>query len=109
MRTFAQAIDLVDDPGMIAEYEAHHRAVWPETLAALRGIGVVRMRIWRLGARLFMVYEAPDGFVPARDFQRYAADPRAAAWDELMRKYQRRAPGARAGEWWAAMECVFEM
>ena len=107
MTMFAQAIDLVDDAAMVAEYEAHHRAVWPETVRALEGIGIRWMRIWRVGTRLFMVFEAGEGFEPARDFQRYAADPKAAEWDALMRRYQRRVPGAKAGEWWAAMEPVF--
>lgn len=109
MRTFAQALDLVDDPAMIAEYEEHHRRVWPEVVRALHGIGIARMRIWRLGTRLFMVYEAPEGFSPERDYQAYAADPRCREWDDLMRKYQRRAPGAPSGSWWAPMGEVFDL
>ena len=34
------ALDLNDDPALIAEYEAHHRAVWPEVQAHLRRHGV---------------------------------------------------------------------
>lgn len=109
MPTFAQAIDLVDDPAVIAEYERHHRAVWPEVVAALLGMGLRELRIFRLGNRLVMVYEAPEGFNPARDYERYAADPRCREWDALMRRYQRPAPGARTGEWWASMELVFEL
>lgn len=109
MPTFAQAIDLVDDDGMIEAYERHHRAVWPEVTAALREIGILEMRIFRLGRRLFMVFEAREGFDPARDYQRYADDPRCRAWDDLMRTYQRRAPGAGAHEWWARMELVFDL
>ncbi len=107
MPTYAQAIDLVDDPELIAAYEEHHRRVWPEVLAGLRAIGIVEMRIYRLGSRLFMVYEARDGFDPARDYQGYTDDPRCRAWDELMRRYQRPAPGAKAGEWWCRMGLVF--
>jgi L-rhamnose mutarotase len=109
MQTFAQAIDLVDDAALIDEYVRAHRAVWPEVEAGLRAIGIRSMRIWRLGPRLFMVCEAYDGFDPARDYQRYADDPRTRAWDELMRRFQRPAPGARPGEWWAAMERVYEL
>ncbi len=109
MPVFAQAIDLVDDAALIAEYERHHRAVWPEVERGLRAIGIREMRIWRLGTRLFMVFEAAEGFEPARDYQRYAEDPRCSAWDELMRTYQRRVPGAREGEWWAAMAEVYSL
>lgn len=109
MPIFAQAIDLVDDAALIAEYERHHLAAWPEVVSALREIGIREMRIFRLGSRLFMVFEAAEGFDPARDYQRYAEDPTCRAWDELMRRYQRRAPGAREGEWWASMEQVFDL
>ena len=109
MRVFAQAIDLVDDPQRISEYEAHHRRVWPEVVAALRGIGITRMKIFRTGGRLFMFYEAPDGFDPARDYQAYTADPRCRAWDALMREYQKPVPGAPEGAWWTPMEEVFDL
>jgi len=106
---FAQAIDLKNDPALIAEYVAHHRAVWPEVTAALRRIGIRSMRIFLTGNRLFMCFEAPDGFDPARDFQAYASDPRAALWDQTMRAYQVRIPSAAHGGWWQPMDCVFDL
>jgi len=109
MKAFAQALDLKDDPAMIEAYRAHHRAVYPEVLGALREIGITRMKIFLLGTRLFMYFEAPDDFDPARDYQSYARRARCAAWDALMRGFQQRAPGARAGEWWAAMEEIFDL
>lgn len=109
MKRFAQAIDLVEDPALIEEYERAHRAVWPEVERGLRAIGIRRMHLWRLGTRLFMQCEADDGFDPVRDYPRYALDPRTRAWDELMRRYQRPAPGARPGEWWAAMTEVYAL
>lgn len=109
MPTYAQAIDLVDDPGLIREYEEHHRRVWPEVRRALRAIGIVEMRIFRAGTRLVMVFEARDGFEPARDYQAYAADPRCREWDELMRKYQRPIAGAPPGAWWTPMSELFRL
>ena len=109
MKCFAQALDLVDDPAMIGEYERHHRAVFPEVEAALLAIGIQKMHIFRLGTRLFMYAEARDDFDPARDYQAYAADPRCAAWDALMRRYQRPAPGANDGHWWASMRPVYSL
>ena len=109
MPLFAQTIDLVDDPALIAQYEAHHRAVWPETLAALRRIGITGMTIWRTGTRLFMVFEAPASFNPATDFQSYAADPKAAEWDALMRRYQHPIPNAHPSDWWTAMTPIFHL
>jgi L-rhamnose mutarotase len=109
MQSFAQALDLRDDPALIQAYKEHHRHVWPEVVAALRGIGIRKMNLYLLGTRLFMYYEAPDDFVPERDYQTYATDPRCRAWDELMRKFQQRAPGAAQGAWWAPMECIFDL
>lgn len=109
MKSFAQTLDPKDDPDLIRAYRDYHRRVWPEVVADLRAIGITRMKIFLLGTRLFMYYEAPDGFDPARDYQRYAASPRCAEWDRLMRMFQRTAPGAKVEEWWAAMEQVFDL
>lgn len=108
MRAFAQAIDLTDDPARIDEYLRHHRAVWPEVTGGLRAIGIRGMRIWRGGTRLFMVVETDDDFDPAR-YQGYAANPRTQEWDALMRTFQRPAPFAKPGEWWAQLEEVFDL
>ena len=109
MKCFAQALDLIDDPKLIAEYDAHHQRVWPEVISALRRIGIQRMKIFRLGARLFMYAEAGDDFDPAQDYQTYANDPKCRAWDEAMRRYQRPAPAAKPGEWWTGMTQVFDL
>ena len=34
---------------------------------------------------------------------------KAAEWDELMRTFQEPVAEARPGEWWASMECVFDL
>lgn len=109
MKVFAQALDLKDDPRLIAEYKRYHQAVWPEVVAALKGAGIASMRIFLFGNRLFMTFEAPDDFDPARDFQKYAADPRCREWDELMRRFQQRVPGAATDGWWQPMEEVFDL
>jgi len=107
--SFAQALDLRDDPALIEEYRRHHRAVWPETIAALRGLGIRRMKIFLKGTRLFMYFEAPEGFDPRRDFSAYATDPRARAWDEWMRTFQRKLAEAGPDEWWTPMDEVFDL
>jgi len=109
MKCFAQALDLKNDPALIAAYRQHHDAVWPEVTGALRAIGISRMKLFLLGTHLFMYYEAPDSFLPERDYQSYAANPKAAAWDTLMRQFQQRVSEARQGDWWTAMELVFDL
>lgn len=109
MQRYAQALDLRNDPDILAQYDAYHRAVWPEVKAALRAIGIVNMQIFRTGNRLFMIYDAPDGFEPARDFATYTQVARAREWDELMKTFQQPVPGAVEGVWWTPMELVFDL
>jgi L-rhamnose mutarotase len=108
VKTYARAIDLKDDPDVIAAYDEHHRAVWPEVERGLRAIGIERMRIWRLGRRLFMLMETVDGFEPDADFARYMdADPRIREWQALMDAHQVPVADAQPGEWWADMRLVY--
>ncbi len=109
MRAFAMTLGLRNGPGVVEEYTRHHRAVWPEVLAGLRGIGITKMKIFLRDRRLFMYLEAGDDFDPARDFPKYMENPRAREWDDLMRGFQEPVPGAKRGEWWAGMEEVFDL
>ena len=109
MKSFGMTLNLKDDPDVIDKYKEHHRAVWPEVIAALKGIGITRMDIFLKGRRLFMYLEAGDDFDPGRDFPRYMESARAREWDELMRTFQEPVPGAKPGEWWASMEKVFDL
>ena len=109
MKRYVYALDLKDDPALMERYLAHHRAVWPEVIAAVRRIGVVHDTIYQLGTRLVMILEADDDFDPARDLQKYAEDPRAREWDELMRTFQQPVPGAPPDDWWGLMTNVFDL
>ena len=109
MKAFAMTLALKSGPGVVVEYTRQHRAVWPEVLQGLRGIGITKMKIFLHDHRLFMYLEAGDDFDPARDFPRYMDDPRAKKWDELMRELQEPVPGVKPGEWWAGMEEVFDL
>ncbi len=109
MKTYGMALDLRDDSAAIAEYKACHRAVWPDVIAGLRGLGITKMKIFLGGNRLFMYLETPDDFEPGRDFAKYMETGRAKEWDKLMRTFQQRTPAAKQGEWWADMEEVFDI
>tara|TARA_B100000809_G_C15033790_1_gene492977 strand:- start:772 stop:1119 length:348 start_codon:yes stop_codon:yes gene_type:complete len=110
MKHFGLALQLKSDPALIAEYKAHHRDPWPEPLQGLGEVGVVQMHIFLLGTRMFMHMATVDGFEPARDFARYVEqNPKAAEWDQLMRTFQEPVAEAQEGEWWAFMECVFDL
>jgi L-rhamnose mutarotase len=109
MQSYGMTLMLKDDEEIVERYRRYHRDAWPEVIARLREVGIVEMRIYLLGRRLFMCMEAVDGFAPERDLEKLAEDPRYREWDELMRGLQQRAPEAKAGEWWASMEEVFDL
>ena len=100
---------LRDDPQLIERYKAEHANAWPQVLVQLRKIGVTEMKIFLRDRRMFMYCETVDGFDPAVDFARANQDPTYEKWDQLMRSLQERAPEARPNEWWAPMECVFDL
>jgi L-rhamnose mutarotase len=110
MKTYAKTILLKNDPEKIAEYRRHHDQIWPEVVASFRQVGVLDMRIWLLGHRLFMVMDTTDDFDPETDLQQYLLlDPKNDQWESLMASFQERVPEARPGELWADMELVFKM
>jgi L-rhamnose mutarotase len=108
MRRQVLAIDLKDD-AVVAAYREHHQRVWPEVLESLRASGVIDMQIYLLGRRVVMIADLEDGADLRRAFAtRIASHPRVAEWERLMMSLQQPAPGAGEGEWWTAMEPVFE-
>ncbi|HXO98996.1 MAG TPA: L-rhamnose mutarotase, partial [Luteibacter sp.] len=50
------ALDLRDDPALIAEYERWHTKafIWPEIVESIRTAGILDMQIFRTGNRLVM-------------------------------------------------------
>jgi L-rhamnose mutarotase len=108
MKSYAQTLDLVDDPAVIAEYEKQHQAVWPSVLARLREVGIIRMQIFRLGTTLFMYMDTTDEFEPSRDFPRVNEDPESKRWNEWMATMQRKNALAKPEELWAVMPLVFD-
>lgn len=109
MRRYCLALDLKEDPALIEAYEAHHRAVWPEILASIRGSGITDMEIYRIGNRMFMIMETEDGFSFETKAAADAADPRVQEWEELMWTYQQALPMAKPGEKWMRMERIFRL
>ncbi len=109
MNRYCLALDLKPDPGLIAEYEAYHRAVWPEILDSLRASGIERLEIYRVEHRLFMILEAGDTFSFERKKALDAANPKVQEWEALMWRYQQALPTARPGEKWMLMERVFKL
>lgn len=109
MKSFGLTLNLQDDEHKIAAYRRYHQAVWPEVTARLRECGVQGMQIFLRGTRMFMYLVTDDDFDLKRDFPRINEDPTSARWNALMAELQARAPEANPGEWWAAMDLVFDL
>jgi L-rhamnose mutarotase len=107
-RRYCLALDLKDDPRLIEEYEAHHRAVWPEILQSLAASGILSMEIYRLQNRLCMVMEVSDGFTFEQKAAADASNERVQAWEALMWRYQEAVPGGPPGAKWRLMERIFD-
>ncbi|HSI47617.1 MAG TPA: L-rhamnose mutarotase [Ideonella sp.] len=102
-------LDLKDDPALIAEYEAHHRRIWPEVAMHLREQGVLTMEIYRLGTRLCMVMETDDAvYNPERMARAQAEDPKLREWEDLMWRFQAPTPWTPTGEKWVAAQRIFD-
>ena len=109
MKRYCLALDLKPDAALIAEYEAYHRAVWPEILESIRSAGIGALEIYRVENRLFMILEANDDFSFERKAALDAANPKVQEWEQLMWKYQQALPTARPGEKWMPMQCIFQL
>lgn len=111
MKRWVFALDLIDDPRAIAEYEAWHRAdrIWPAVVKSLRRSGLTALEIFRTGNRLCLILEAPDDFSLQAKAAADAADPDVQAWERLMWTFQRALPWAAPGEKWVPMQRIFSL
>jgi L-rhamnose mutarotase len=109
LKRYCLALDLKDDPQLIAEYEQYHQAVWPEIIESIRNAGIGQMEIYRSGNRLCMIMEAGENFSFEKKAKMDAANPKVQEWEELMWKYQQALPVACAGEKWVLMKKIFTL
>ena len=109
MKRYCLALDLKNDPQLIAEYEAYHKNVWPEILASIKDAGISKMEIYRIMNRLFMIIETTDDFSFEEKSKEDAINEQVQQWEELMWKYQQALPAAKPGEKWILAEKIFEL
>ena len=111
MKTYCLALDLHNEPNLIAEYRKYHEPdnIWPEVVDNIKSQGILSERIFLIGNRMVMVLETTDDF----SFEKKAAsdqtNPRMREWENLMWKYQKALPQAQSGEKWVRMEKIFEV
>lgn len=103
------ALDLKDDPALIQEYEAYHKAIWPQVKQSILESGIEQMSIYRTGNRLFMIMEVVDDFSFEKKAAADAANPKVQEWETLMWNYQQAIPTAQPGQKWVPMKKIFEL
>ncbi|QHV96008.1 L-rhamnose mutarotase [Spirosoma endbachense] len=106
---YCLALDLKDDPALIAEYEGYHKKIRPEIEASIRESGITEMEIYRIGNRLFMIMETDETFSFEAKSAADAANPKVQEWEALMSTYQQTLPMAKPGEKWLLMDPLFKM
>ena len=109
MVRYCLALDLKDDPKLIAAYEQYHQQVWPEIVKSIKDSGIELLDIYRTGNRMFMIIEANDDFRFEKKTALDAANPKVQEWEEQMWKFQQALPWARPGEKWILMEKIFSL
>lgn len=108
-RRFCLALDLKDDPELIAEYKRYHEKIWPEISKSIKNSGILDMEIYLLGSRLFMIMEVDKGFSFDAKAKAELANSKIHEWEELMWKFQKPLPNAKPGEKWLLMERIFKL
>lgn len=108
MNRYCMLLDLVDDPDLIREYEAHHQKVWPEVINCMTRAGVESMKIYRFGTRMAMVMDVGDAFTFERMDRINAESEVVQQWEELMWKFQSPVPGTQPGQKWVLAKQIFD-
>jgi L-rhamnose mutarotase len=109
MRRYCLALDLKNDPALIAEYEELHRKVWPENEKNILDSGVINLEIYRVSNRMFMILEVDESFTFERKAAMDAANPKVQEWEALMWKFQQALPGSKPGEKWLLMDSIYQL
>jgi L-rhamnose mutarotase len=108
-RRFCLALDLKDDPKLIAQYKRYHEKVWPEVIESIKDSGIEDMEIYLLGTRMFMIMDVNDSFTFEKKARADKGNPKVQEWEELMWKFQKALPQAKKGEKWMRMARVFKL
>jgi L-rhamnose mutarotase len=108
-RRYCLALDLKNDPQLIAEYKHYHEKIWPEITRSIKDAGIEDMEIYLFGTRMFMVMEVSERFSFEKKAIADRENPKVREWEELMWKFQEPLPDAQPGEKWMPMERIFKL
>ncbi len=109
MTRYCFALDLKEDPNLIAAYEEYHLSVWPEIIQSIKEADIKSLEIYRVSNRLFMIMETGPDFSFEKKAQADAHNPMVVQWEKLMWEYQQALPNAKPGEKWMLMDKIFNL
>jgi len=111
MRRLCFALDLKDDPELIARYKEWHRPGSPPAAVtrSLRDSGIETLEIHLSANRLFMIMEVGEKFSLEAKAAADAANAEVQQWETLMWTFQQALPWAKPGQKWVAMEKIFDL
>ncbi len=106
MQRMGQVISL--KPGMVAEYNRLHAAVWPEVLRVIHDAHIRNYSIFlKEPENLLFAYWEYHGTDFDADAKKMLADPAMQRWWEVCTPLQEAFVTRKPGEWWAMMQPVF--
>lgn len=105
------ALDLQDDPALIARYQAWHApGAVPEAITrSIRAADIRALEIWQTGDRLFMIMEVGPAFSAEAKAAADATDADVQAWERMMWEFQKPLPHAKDGEKWVALQRIYAL
>ena len=109
MTRYCLALDLKDDPQLIAAYEEYHASVWPEIITSIKEAGIKNLEIYIVANRLFMIMEVGDDFSFEKKAAMDAKNEIVMQWEKLMWEYQQALPTSKPGEKWVLMKKIFSL
>jgi len=107
-KRYCLALDLKNDPELIAQYVNHHAQenLWPEIVAGIKKAGVEVMDIYHVDNRLFMICEMPVEVDIDEAWQKMGTYERQDEWAALMSRFQQALPGHKLE--WVRMKKVYQ-
>ena len=104
-------LELRNDESLMDEYCRYHAPgnVWPEVIESIRAAGILKMRIYRGNAQIFMILEVDDSFTLEKKIAMDKENAAVQRWESLMEKFQN-VSGIKSGSGkWAPVDPLFDL
>jgi L-rhamnose mutarotase len=109
VQKYCLALDLKDDPVLMAAYKDYHQQVWPAIIKSIKDAGITLLDTYCVGNRMCMIIEADADFSFEKKSAMDTGNAAVQEWEALMWKFQQALPWAAPGQKWMLMEKIFEL